>query len=109
MWYPEWSWACTGEGAVGCVPLGRSRHPQKTLNWGWRASWSKILNLNLIPTHSDGGRVCPDGGGDGGSLGGDVAVAGGGGGGGGCGGGGGGSWGPWVGGFGVCGAGLEAH
>lgn len=88
---------------MGYVPPGRSHHPQKTLNWGWRVSWSKILNLNLIPSHSDGGHVCQDGGGDGGSLGGGAAGAGG------DDGGGGGSWGSWVGDFVVYGAGLEVH
>lgn len=52
-----------------------------------------ILNLNRIPSHIDGGRVCQDGGGDGGASasGGDDG------------------WGPWVGGFVVCGAGLVVH
>lgn len=46
----------------------------------------------------DGGHVCQDGGGDGGSRGGVGAYVGGGG-----------SWGPWVGDFAAFGVGLEVH
>lgn len=86
---------------MGCAPLGRSHHPQKTLNWGWRVSWNKIQNPNPIPSHSDGGHVCQDGDGAGGSLGDGAASDGGGDGGS--------SWGLWVGDFAVYGAGLEVH
>lgn len=94
MQCPEQALACTGVGAVGCVPLGRSRRPLRIRNWDWRASWSKIPSPTLIPSHIDGGDVCQSGGGDGG---------------GGDGGGGGDVWGPWAGGCVACGAGLGAH
>lgn len=90
---------------MGCAPLRRNHHPQKTLNWGWRVSWNKIQNLNPIPSHSDGGHVCQDGAGAGagGSLCGAAAAAFAGGGDGG------GNWRLWVEDFSVCGAGLEVH
>jgi hypothetical protein len=88
---PEWSWACTGVGVVGYVPRGRIHLPPRTRNWGWRASWSKILSLTRIPSHIDGGDVCQDCGGDGGGGGDD------------------GGWGPWVGDCVAFGAGPEVH